>query len=130
MPAFGRPRIGLDVEQLPPHEVAQPRLELGHIHPTRAGQRIGSEDLTEHRRILEERPIGGLEGIEPRGDQRAQRVRHRDVRQVADRLVRVAHATDAAVGEEAAHRLDCVQRHALGTPTIAATRRAEAGNHP
>ena len=37
-------------------------------------------------------------------------------RQVADRLVHVAHAPDAAVGEEAAHRLDGVERHAFGAP--------------
>ena len=113
---FGRPRIRLDVEQLATHEVPQLGFEVARRNPAHASQRIGGEDLAEHRGVLEERPIGGLQRVEPRGDQRAQRIGNGDVRQVADRLVDVADASDATVRQQAAHRLDGVEGDALGTP--------------
>ena len=58
LPALGRARIGLEVEQLAPHEPAQPRLQLVDGHAAHRCQRIGREDLAEHGGVLEQGPIG------------------------------------------------------------------------
>ena len=67
--ALRRLRIALHIEQLSSGEVAEPGLELLGGDAADGGERIGREDLADDRGVLEERPVGGIEPVEPRGDQ-------------------------------------------------------------
>ena len=69
LPALRRLRIALDIEQLSSGEVAEPRLELLGGDAADGRERIGREDLADDRGVLEQRPIRGVEPVEPRGDQ-------------------------------------------------------------
>ena len=77
--ALRRARIGLDLEQLAANQGAQARLQVIGRAGDR-GQRIGGEDLAKDGGVLEERAVGRLESVQPRGDERAERVRHGNVR--------------------------------------------------
>ena len=68
-PALRRLRIALDIEQLSSGEVAEARLELLGGDAADSRERVGREDLADDRGILEQRPIRGVEPVEPRGDQ-------------------------------------------------------------
>ena len=60
---------------------------LGSSIPLTAARRREREALAQHRGVRDERPLGRLEGIEPGGDERGERLRHREGRQIADRAV-------------------------------------------
>ena len=68
-PALRRLRIALDIEQLSSGEVVEPGLELVGGDAADGSERIGREDLADDRGVLEQRPIRGVEPVEPRGDQ-------------------------------------------------------------
>ncbi len=92
-----RSGVGFDLEQLPTDKGAQSRLELlraGAVDGCQTGQR---EDLPEHRRVLQDGAIDGLERVEAGGDQRPQRLGNGQGPQVADRPVAVVDTLQASV---------------------------------
>ena len=72
---LGRARIGLDAEDLLADERGEQRLELGLAQPASAASACLRERLAEHGAVLEQPPLLRREAVEPRGDQRVQRLR-------------------------------------------------------
>ena len=75
LPALRRPRIRLQREHLLPHERAQQRLELAPRPSRQRGERLLREALAEHGRVLKEASLLRVEPVQPRGDERVQRLR-------------------------------------------------------
>ena len=111
--SFGRPRIDLLDEDLAPDETAQPRLEIGRIGRGDGSQTGRREALAEHRGVLQEGPIGRVEGIETRRDERVERLRDGQLGQVADGHVRSVAFGQAVVGDQHPDRLDGIQGDAV-----------------
>jgi hypothetical protein len=102
-------------EQLTPDERAQPGLDLLGGAAGHAGQSGDGERLPEDGRVLQERAVGVLERVHPRGEQRVQRLRDVELaHEAADHSVRTPDLLEhVAVGQHA-DGLDGVQRDALG----------------
>ena len=111
--ALGGERIGLEGKQFLAHEAAD---ELLHVLLAEAGERGKTpprERLAEHRRVLQELPLGLRHRIETGGDQRMERLGHLQRRQVAcDDGCAVDLLQQPSV-EQHPHRLDGVQRDAV-----------------
>jgi hypothetical protein len=88
--ALGRARIHVPDDELPAGERDQPSLDIRCIERRHRRQPVDRERLAKHRGRLEERPVGGLEGVEPRGDERVQRLGHGQVGEITDRTVGIA----------------------------------------
>ncbi len=112
--SLGRARIIIAGEHLLGHEPIEDRLDLG-LGPA-AHRRCGGrgERLAEHGGILEQRALAGRKPVEPRGDERLQRLGHVEVRDVSGDHVPRAFLGEQATVLEHADRLDRVQRDALG----------------
>ena len=85
-------------------EVAQPRLEPDRLLAGDGRQPVQREGLAEHGRVLEQRPVGRVEAVEPRGDERLERLRHGQLAEVADRLVAAVGLAQPPVGRRASGR--------------------------
>ena len=71
-----RPRIGLDGQDLLAHQGVEPRLEsVGRLSRER-GERFDGERLAEHGGVLQDRPVGGRQPVEPGRDEGMQGRRH------------------------------------------------------
>ena len=127
-----RSRIDLTVEEVGSDQGAQPLLEDIGFEAAHRGQRRGRERLSEHGRVLDEHPVLGREGVEPRRDQRVEGLRDREVAQLPRRFEPAVVALDEpAVGDQHPDRLDRIQRDALGTRHDRADRRlGQAADEP
>ena len=109
-----RPRVGVDLEQLAPDQAAQARLEVG-LGPTGdGGERIGAEGEPQHGRVLHEATVLGVQGVEPRADERAKAGGDRQLVDRAGQLEGGPGRPDPFGAQERPDHLDGVQRHALG----------------
>ena len=70
--------------------------------------------MAQDRGGLEEGPVGRVEGVEARRDQRVQGLGHRQVGQVADRPVDAVGGLQRALGDEHPDDLDGVERDPVG----------------
>ena len=113
---LGRARIGDVDEELAPDEVSQVRLELLFRIAGHGGKAREREALAEYGRDADEGPLCWIERVEPRGDQRLERLRHRERREVLRRDVAITLERKATLREERAHRLDGVERDPVGPP--------------
>ena len=99
--------------------------------PASAASASLRERLAEHRRVLEDPPLFRREAVEPRCDQRVQRLRHLERADLADRAVDRALLHEQAAVEQHPHRLDRIERHALGAgEDLVAQRCRQAGDEP
>ena len=89
--------------------------------PADRGDRGGGERLTEHRGVLQQRALRGRQPVEPRRDERVQRLGHLEIGDVAGDDVARALLNEHAAILEHADRLDRVQRDPLGALTISPT---------
>jgi hypothetical protein len=114
--ALGRQRI-IDV---PEHLLGDKRVENArHVaHWTLRDRSKGGrrERLTDHGRILEQRPFNAVEVIEPRRHQRLQRLGHLAVGDIASYDVAGSVRRHKPPIEQHPNGLHRVQGHALGTP--------------
>ena len=69
--AFGAAWIRLHLEQLTPDQAAKPGRQLVRIGAAHRAQSVEGERLSEDRRVVDEAPVGRVEGIEPGRDERA-----------------------------------------------------------
>ena len=70
--------------------------------------------MAEHRGVLEQRPVGRVEAVQPRRDERLERLRHGQLAEVADGLVVAVGLAQPPVGHQHPDGLDRVQRDAVG----------------
>ena len=111
--ALRRTRVRLDAQNLLSHEACQQRLDLA-IGARRQRRKCRvREGLAEHRAVLQQSPLLGGETVEPRRDQRVQRLGHLERLDLAGRRVDRAVLDEQAAVEQHPHRLDCVEGHAL-----------------
>ena len=115
---FGRARIPLDREHLLADERAEQPLELGFGESGEGGQALLREHLAQHGGVFEQPSLLGGEAVEPRRDQRLQRLGYLERLDRADRTVHAVFPFEQAPVEQHAHRLDRVERNALGTPRM------------
>ena len=114
--AFGRARIDVDLEHLAPDEGSQHLAARVRRLTGDGRERFEGETLADHGRGLDEPPIVFAKRVEPRRDQGVERVRHGNVGGVALHLVAaVPGGHEVAAVDQHAHRLDRVERDALGT---------------
>ena len=125
--ALGRARIGLHRDDLLAQQRGEQRLELVGVAPAERRQPELGERLAEHRGVLDDAPLLGAEPVEPRRDQRVQRLGHLERLDHAGRPVDVALLDEEAAVEQHPHGLDRVQRHALGAGEDAARADPRAG---
>ena len=111
---FGRPGVGLLGEDLPPDQAAQMRLQLRLAHAGHCGEGRWREALAEDRRVVDEAPVGDLKAVEPGRDQRGQRLRDRECREIAGRDVDAVMEREPAFRDQHAHRLHRVERDPVG----------------
>ena len=112
--ALRRAGVVVEGDELSPREAAEASLNLVRGEPGDGRQRIGAERQPDDRCVLEQAALGRVEPVQARRDERVERLRHGERGEVADRLVRAIGLLQAAVVEEHAHRLDRVERDALG----------------
>ncbi len=112
--ALRRARIGLDGEDLLAQQARQQRLQLRLGETRQHRQPLLRERLPEHGAVLDETALGRAEGIEPRSDERVQRLGHFELVDGADGPEHVPLAGECPAVEQHPHGLDRVQRHALG----------------
>ena len=111
--ALRRARVGLEREQLLPHERGEDRLEVGLCASRDGRQPAPCERLAEDGSVLECAPFQRAEPVQARGDQRVERLGY------LERVDRAAHAEAVAVAlqqpaiEQHPHRLDGVERDAI-----------------
>ena len=125
---LGRARVGLHAEHLLAHERREQRLELGLGEARRAPPaRRCVNVLPSTAASWSSRRSSGDEAVEPGGDQRVQRLRHLERVDLADRPVDGALLDEQAAVEQHPHRLDRVERDALGAgeDLLAQRRRAD-----
>ena len=84
-------------------------------------------DLPSTDGVLEQPPLLGGEPVEPRGDERVQRLGHVERLDRPGRPVDVAFAGEQAAVEQHPHRLDRVERNALGAGEDLAAQARRAG---
>ncbi len=82
--------------------------------PDSAASARGGERLAEHRSVLEQAPLLRCETVQARRDQSVQRLRHLERLDFPRRPVDGALLHEQAAIEQHPHRLDRVERHALG----------------
>ena len=80
LPALGRSRVELPRQQLSPDEGREARFQRGLLDARDHGQGGQAERLAEHSRVVDDRPLRCVERVEPRGDERSQRLRERTAR--------------------------------------------------
>src|SRR5262249_26451662 len=76
LPVLGRARVGLDTEDFLPGQGREQWIEVGFGQPRNSGKRSLAERLAEHRSVLQNAPLLCRESVQPRGDERVQRLRY------------------------------------------------------
>jgi hypothetical protein len=114
LPVLGRAWIGLDREHLLAHQAGEQHSELVVREAGQASDRLLRERLPEHGGVLEQAPLIGGEPVEASRDQGLQRLGHLERLDRPHRPVHASLLNEQPPVEQHAHRLDCVQRHALG----------------
>ena len=109
-------------------EVEQ-RLELVGRATGDGGEPVAGERLAEHGAVLEQPSLLGREAVEPGGDQRVQRLGHLELADLRDGAVDRALLCDQAPVEQHPHRLDGVERDALGAGEDLLTRAFGQARH-
>src|SRR6266545_7766165 len=89
--SLGRAGIGLDREHLLAEQGSQQGLEVGLGQAGERSDTLPREHLAEHRAVLDEAALLGREPVEPRSDERLQRLRY------LERLDRSGRVEDAPV---------------------------------
>jgi hypothetical protein len=64
-----RALVRVERHQFLPGKQPEARLHYRGVAAAHVGQRVDRERAADHRGVLEERPIGGVQGVKPRGDQ-------------------------------------------------------------
>ena len=113
---FGRAGIGLEREQLALDERPQTGLDLVLADTRDRGETSGRETLAENGGVGDERAVGRRQTVKPAGDQGGERLRDRQVDQIADWSVDAVVDLEPTLGDEHPDRFDCVQRHAFRAP--------------
>ncbi len=128
---LGRARVGLDAEHLLAHERGEEQLELRLGEAGESREPGPRECLAEHGPVLEQAPLRGGEAVEARRDQGVQRLWHLERADFADRPVDRTLPHEQAAVEQHPHRLDRVERDALGPrEDLLAHRFRQAGDEP
>ena len=109
-----RARIGLHPQHLLARQRREDWLELRFGEPREVGDGLARERLAEHRPVLEDATFLWAQSVETSGDERVQRLRHLQRLDRGGRPVDGALLHERPAVEEHAHRLDGVQRDALG----------------
>jgi hypothetical protein len=104
--ALGRSRVGVELEDLPVDERPQARLErlAGQARDGREGR--DAERLAQHRPVLQEASVGGIDGIEPGGDEGMERVGDLERAKVAHHAIDAVRFFELAVLDQHPDRLD------------------------
>ena len=114
MATLGRARIGDEDEYLLPDECVEGSLELLDFEPRDSGEAAAREGLTEDGRGLDCKALRRRQAVEPGRDERVQRLRDVERRDLAARDECVAVARQQATVEQHPHGLDRVERNAVG----------------
>ena len=114
LPALRRTRIDLLGNELAAFEGAEVRDDCLRFLPAHGCQGADAEGLTKDRSILEQRPIGGIEAIEARRDERVQRFGDVEADLVADGAIDAVDRLELAVVEQHPDRFDGIQRDPVG----------------
>ena len=69
LPSLGRPRVALDLEDLPPDQRAENGLDLLRRPTNHRTERLGAKRKPENRAVLEERTIVWRQGVQARCDE-------------------------------------------------------------
>ena len=112
--ALRRARVRLEGEYLLADEAEEERLDLGLVLPRECGDAVLREGLAEHRCVVNEGALLGGQPVEACREQRVQRLGNRELLDRPRRAVRVAAALEQPAVEQHPHRLDRVERNALG----------------
>ncbi len=115
LPTLRRPWIVVDREQFAPYQRTKGRGEGGLLLGGNSRKGLRGEGFAEHRGILEHAPLRGREGIETRGNERLERFRDVEVRQLGPREVPIGTDLQSAAVDEHPEHLDGIERHAIGT---------------
>ena len=115
LPALGRARIDVQLEELSPDEVAQPWLECRRVLAGDRRQPGDREAQSEHGRLLHDGTVRRVEAVQPRRDQGLERLRNLEVREVADGAIGTVDELQLALVEEHPDRLDRVEGNAVRT---------------
>ena len=110
---LGRARVGLDRQELLARQRGQEQFELGLVQSGQCGEAGLGEGPAEHRGVLEQATLLGLESVQPRGDQRVECFRDGECFDRPRRAVDIAFALEETAVEKHADGLDGVERHAL-----------------
>src|SRR4051794_14893217 len=111
---LGRPRIRLDRDHLLARERREERLELALGEARDRDERTRHERLPYDRGVLQQAPLLGGQPVEARGDERVERLGYVERDDRARWPVEGAVLDERAAVEEHPHRLDRIQRNALG----------------
>ena len=110
-----RAGIGLVGQQLPAHQRPEPRFQGGRVDARYGAETGRREALAQNGGIEHQRAVRGVEAVEARRDERGERLGDGEGREVTDGGVgAVAAGGQAALGEQHPHRLDGIERHAVG----------------
>ena len=127
--ALRRPRVGVELEELLPRELPEPRLErLARL----AGDRrepVRREALAQHRCVLQQAAVLHRQRVQPSRDQGVQGGRDVQLGDLAEQLVPVGPRLENAPVREHPHGLDRVHRHALGAGDDALDARGREAAH-
>ena len=126
---LGRARVCLQRQDLLAHQRDEQRLDVLFRPAGQVGEGRAGEGLAENSAVLEHAPLVRREPIEPRGDQGVQRLRNVQLLGRARRPVDRALLHQQCAVEQHAHRLDRVERHALGASEDLTPKRARQPGH-
>src|SRR5204863_10152131 len=110
---FGRQAIGTDGEDFASYELVDDRAHDVGRQPADGHQCVEREAAAEDGSVGDHPPRVRVERVQPRGEQRLQRVRDEQLTDVADEAIDTIDRLDDVPVDEHAHGLDGVQRHAL-----------------
>src|SRR5436190_11178226 len=111
---LGRAGIGLKRDDLLAHERMEQRVELRLAEPGEGRERRARERLAEHGSVLQQPSFLSRQTVEAGGYQRVKRFGYLERLDLADGSVDRAFLDERAAVEQHPHRLDCVERDALG----------------
>ena len=115
-PSFRRELVGADRQHLLANERAQQLVERSRVDVGDGLDRLARKAPAEHRALLHEPSLVRAEGVEPRGDEGRQPWWDLELAELADEVQgAVVGLRDDALVEKAPHRLDRVERDAVGT---------------
>ena len=115
LPAFGGSGIRLYLQDLLAHERGEQRFELVAPDARHGGEAGLRERLAHHSGVLQDAPLLSGKSVQPRRDQRVQRLRHLEILDLGRESVLRAFLPQQSAVEQHANRLHRVQGHAFGT---------------